>query len=214
MEMILLSLNSDPEENWPVDRAEIRRLVKAWRDSGRDAKKTLKSLPDLKPYEFDEDGNLSCRVALLPVGSGLQATPPSAETPLKKTIRELLIYEARRDFIRLLLDPLREELSEDPCARCDLYFLKKTARQTVYCSRKCGRDGTAAFATKKRLRDQRNRKLIVATELSQKWTTAHTRDDWKQWISKHPRGVKEELTPKFLTRAVNKGDLLPPKKER
>jgi hypothetical protein len=236
MDLILLSLNSAPHENWPVDRAEIRRLVNVWQDSGRDARKTLKRLQDLKPYNFNEDGNLSCQATLFPVGSGLQTVPlaPPPATSLEERLKEVsgnppgaffmtcntpqpsveewLVDQARRDFIRLLLHPLREKLSDRPCARCDRYFLKKTARQTEYCSRKCSRDGTAAFATKKRLRDQHSRKLTVAAELAQKWITVRTKDDWKQWVAKHPRGVREEITPKFLTRAVNKGGLMPPKK--
>jgi hypothetical protein len=121
-------------------------------------------------------------------------------------------HEVRLVFIDLLINPLRDKLSENPCARCDNYYLKKTARQKVYCSRKCGKDGTAAFATKKRWEKQHANKLRVAAEEAQKWITAVTKLDWKQWVSRQKAGRNAEITPKFLTRAINKGEITPPTK--
>lgn len=116
-------------------------------------------------------------------------------------------------FGELVTNPLCEKLG-GPCARCGDYYIKKTARQNTYCSLRCGRASTAAYATKKRLQDERSRKLAVASDLKQKWITTRTKEDWKQWVSKQPRGKRMEITPKFLTRAVNKGELVPPIKEK
>ncbi len=54
----------------------------------------------------------------------------------------------------------------------------------------------------------------MAAELAEKWTTNRTKDGWKEWVSKQPAGVKAEITPKFLTRAVNDYGLVEPMKGR
>ena len=42
-----------------------------------------------------------------------------------------------------------------------------------------------------------------------KWESMATRQDWKHWVAQ-----KTGIDPRFLTRAVTKGDLVPPKKEK
>ncbi len=44
----------------------------------------------------------------------------------------------------------------------------------------------------------------------QKWATTRPKDDWKGFVSKR----EADITPKFLTRAVNKGELKAPTKGR
>jgi hypothetical protein len=62
--------------------------------------------------------------------------------------------------------------------------------------------------------DAREAKLRVAAELAEMWSTARTRDEWKQWVSVRPAAVEAEITPKFLTRAVNYYGLVAPTKGR
>jgi hypothetical protein len=210
MEAILIALNGE----LPLRRAEMRRLVKAWQDSERNVRKMLRIVPELKPYLFAETGWPPCRALLFPEGSGLRIILMPEGPNVSMSREELIEDEARLMFLQLLLNPLRDKLSERPCARCGNYYLKKTARQEVYSQRKCAKNGTAAFATKKRLQEQHSQKLRVAAELASKWTTARTKDGWKQWVSKQPAGVKEEISSKFLTRAVNHYGLVEPKKGR
>jgi hypothetical protein len=37
---------------------------------------------------------------------------------------------------------------------------------------------------------------------------------WKRWVCQQPKGKAISLTPRFLTRAVNNGELKEPVKER
>ncbi len=112
-------------------------------------------------------------------------------------------------FALWTLNPEQDKLA-GPCARCGRYYLKKRSSQKVYCSRRCGNVATAVARTRKRLADEHADKLRRAAKAAQKWITARTQDDWKVFVSKREPGI----TPKFLTRAVNKGELKAPTKGR
>jgi hypothetical protein len=105
------------------------------------------------------------------------------------------------------LNPEWDKLT-GPCARCDNYYIKKRASQKVYCSRRCGNTATAVARTRERLDKEHADKLRRSQAAMQKWTTTRTKDDWKIFVSKR----EPDITPKFLTRAVNKGELKPPTK--
>ena len=49
-----------------------------------------------------------------------------------------------------------------PCPRCDRYYIKKRASQTVYCSRRCGNAATAVARTRERIASERRDKLARA----------------------------------------------------
>lgn len=205
MELILGALNDENE----VRRSEMRRLVQAWENSGRDVRKLLKTNGELGPYLYGKQGP-TWRAVAIPSGSGLEISiMPEGPNDKPLTARELVIDEARLVFLRLLTHPAREKLSSNPCARCDRYYQKRTARNKVYCSRKCSKDGTAAFATKKRLEEEHAAKISRAKAAIQGWITAHTKLDWKEFVARK----QPDITPKFLTRAVNKGEITaPPRK--
>jgi hypothetical protein len=199
--------------NWA--REPLRQLVRAWEDSGRNVQKM--SHAGLKEYLWGAAHFPPPHVGLIPYGSGLQLEVRLDVASPRRDIDCVSLPARIADmayaiFVDLLIHPWRDKLCEKPCARCDEYYIKKTARQKVYCSRKCAKDGTAAFATKKRLQEQRASKLQVAAEEAQRWTTATTKLDWKHWVSRQRAGRKAEITPKFLTRAVNKGEIKPPTK--
>jgi hypothetical protein len=93
-----------------------------------------------------------------------------------------------------------------PCPRCGRYFLRKTVKQKVYCSRNCGSLASARASTLKRRNDEHAQKLLRASEAAAMWNPQNTRRGWKEFVSsKHP-----DMTPKFLTRAVNRGELHDP----
>lgn len=210
MEAVVYWLNTD---GTTLSCAELKRLVEAWNNSGRNLARMLESHSELYPYIYHDNGTSPFQGILVVDGSGL-AIGISALIGVNRWVlpEHRSIDLARQMFIELLINPQRELLSDKPCARCGRYYCKKTARQKVYCSRKCGKDGTAAYATKKRLRAERQNKLLVAAGEAQKWTSARTKEDWKRWVSKQAAGRHEGLTPKFLTRAVNKGELTEPTK--
>jgi len=186
--------------------------VELWNRSGRNAEALLAEHRYLRLKLREQPWTAKVFVS----GSGLEllVAPPASllRFPPPPEGTQVAIENARLAFLALLLFPGRDWLSERPCARCDRYYFRKTARQKVYCSRKCGKDGTAAFATRQRLAAEHELKLKVASQEAQIWASARTKDDWKTWVCKRPSGRREGLTPKFLTRAVNKGELTEPTK--
>ena len=93
-----------------------------------------------------------------------------------------------------------------PCPRCNRYYIKKRTTQTIYCSRRCGNAMTAVARTRERIASERADKLARAQAAIKKWKPTDKREDWKHWVAE-----KTEIDLRFLTRAVNKGDLMPPK---
>jgi hypothetical protein len=58
------------------------------------------------------------------------------------------------------------------------------------------------------LSEERYDKLLLVKAALRDWQrTANTREDWKHWVANQV-GVHK----RFITIAVNKGDLVPPKK--
>jgi len=66
----------------------------------------------------------------------------------------------------------------------------------------------ALAATRKRREAERAENLLIAQRGIEEWATVRTRDPWKQWVS-----AQTKITPKWLTRAVNRGELRPPIKD-
>jgi hypothetical protein len=93
-----------------------------------------------------------------------------------------------------------------PCAWCENYYVMNTARQTKYCTRRCSSLATATVSTSQRLANQYADKLLRASTAADQWAKTRTSLSWKQWVS-----VREpDISPKWLTRAVNNGDLKSP----
>jgi hypothetical protein len=205
MSAILTALNDEH----PIRRGEMRRLVEAWQESDRDAAKLMRKCPELKPYLYDKKGKPRWLAIPICRGSGFQVMVSVEGPPHPKT--DLIRDEARLMFLRLLLNPLRDRLSEHPCARarCGKYFLKTTASNTVYCSRKCNKADTARSSREQTLEKERVEKLKRATAAATEWLLARTTLDWKRWVAKrHP-----DITLTFLTQAVNNKKLSEPRKD-
>lgn len=112
--------------------------------------------------------------------------------------------EVLGDFMMLIANP-RWELLGGPCARCGDYFVKHTKRQKVYCSRNCSSAATAIPAMKRRRQEEQARKIRSAQQCIAEWGKTKRRLGWKQWVSN-----ETEFTIRWLSRAVNRGALLPP----
>lgn len=179
--------------------AELRRLVKAWQESGPNLAKML-----------DADKVLARRAKLgrthlVPTKTGKghllwQPIPPDFNPLSWKD-------HALAHFLDLVINPQWYKLG-GPCARCGRYYVKKTARQKTYCSRKCGSAFTANVIIRKEREKEHTRKLLRAQIAADSWRIARTRLPWKQWVS-----LKTKLTVKWLTRAANKGQLREPSRE-
>jgi len=145
---------------------------------------------------------------------------PSWEHILKRELTPEQVQQMRPErFAALLfhvgtLNPEWDKLA-GPCARCGRYYLKSRSSQEVYCSRRCGNAATAVARTRERLDKEHVDKLRRAGAAAQKWAKewrqGRTQRDWKQW-KQRVQEIEPDITPKFLTRAVNKGELREPKR--
>jgi hypothetical protein len=200
-------------------RRRLRQLVKAWQDSG----------PNLEQMTYGSHKQLLTPLQLICVGHWMPTTTGRAVLYVQPDVHGLeelvgrhrvheqqpngrweLTPEANAwiEFGFFTLNPHCEELA-GPCARCDRYYIKKRASQKVYCSRRCGNAATAVVRTRERIADERADKLTRAKAAMKKWKPAATRQDWKTWVA-----GKTGIDQRFLTRAVTKGDLVPPQKEK
>src|ERR1035441_10147191 len=176
--------------------SELRRLVKAWLESGPDLKKMLEA--DKVLSRNVRHG----RTLLVATGGGrghlLWLPNPPCSSPASWD------YQALAMFMDLIVHPYWEKLG-GPCARCGDYYIKKTRRQKVYCSQRCGSANTALPAVRKKRAGEHARKLHSAQEALLHWKPTSNERGWKEWISK-----RTGLSINWLTRAVNKGELFPP----
>jgi hypothetical protein len=175
---------------------ELRRLVTAWQKSG----------PNLAEM-LGVDRALEARVKhgrtlLVPTRTGkghLLWLPSPAGFDASSWKDQALAH-----FMDLIVNPQWHKLG-GPCARCGKYYVKKTARQKAYCSRRCGSMNTAMASTKRKREEERSDKMRRAQAAADKWAPTGTRQPWKRWVS-----MQTEITVKWLTRAVNRGDLRSP----
>lgn len=177
---------------------ELRRLVKAWQMSG----------PNLAEM-FKDDTILAARTKhgrtlLVPTRTGKahlhwRPNPPDFNPRSWKD-------HALTHFMDLIVNP-RWHMLGGPCARCGKYYVKKTARQKAYCSRRCGSVATAAATTRKRREEAHAEKVREAQAAVDELTKIRTRLPWKHWVS-----ARTKVTVKWLTRAVNRGELRMPVK--
>jgi hypothetical protein len=183
--------------NNEVDGVELRRLVVAWRECDS----SLLGLW-LKDPELQDDMSKG-RFFIQPHGIGgkIMHIPYGAVNPGLSSRKAALAM-----FTSLMTHP-RIEAFGGPCKRCSRYYLRKTTRQSIYCSRRCGAANNATFYTRARREKIHKEKLDLAKSAVTEWTPGRNNRDWK-------RGVAREagVTVKWLTRAVNKGDLSGPTK--
>lgn len=210
------ALNS---ETYRELRLHLRAWVEAWQASGPNLKKMFGSLHSPQREAL----TVAMRTIWIPADGAkaeLLFVPDYPE--LERLLGEQRVWlkgvddkrrltpevEAMTLFHLLAVAPGCEKIA-GPCLRCGRYYIKKRASQKVYCSRRCGNAATAVVRTRERIADERKEKLVRAKAAMKKWKSTATRQDWKHWVAQ-----KTEIDLRFLTRAVTKGDLVPPDKEK
>jgi hypothetical protein len=177
----------------------LRKIVHAWWKSGPNPQKFCLANPKVRA---DADSFWSQRGVNLYWGdSGTASCWHTLLDERGSTPNE----EAIRFFLLLITNPYANRLA-GPCDRCGTYYIKKRASQKVYCSRRCGNATTATVRTREQRVQNHVDKLRRSRTAIQKWTRTRTKCDWKQWVSRR----EPDITPKFLTRAVNRGELKVP----
>jgi hypothetical protein len=198
LERICDVLNSSA---YPNRQRELRQFVQRWRVSGPNLEKML-----------DEDEALADELQNSWFGKYISGAHGRAHILLRpKKLKHNDHEYAVGMFAALTLHPECERL-QGPCAyrRCGKYYLQKTRRKTDFCSRPCQQKAGGLRHRQAQLTELRNEKLRKAEVAIRQWRTSRKRLDWMTWVCRHI----PEITRTFLTRAVNKGDLIPPTDNR
>jgi hypothetical protein len=177
-------------------RDELRRLFHAWLASGTNLLQLFKDQPEV------QESCMRGKTILSPTRDGdpQLAWLPDVSARLKTGAkRNAMVW-----FAQFLINPLAKKMA-GPCARCGEYYIKSTVRQKVYCSKDCGTRQTGASATQRR-RDRERVALIGAVQkVIDPYGDARRRQDWRVWTCE-----KTGVSQKWLSRALNKGELHPP----
>ena len=135
VENLVAGLN-EAEPIYPEGQKLLRELVVKWANCGRSFNRLLKKEPALATLIGQ-----SWKAFPLPASDGgaYLCVIPSPRTSNLSPGSAFALYL----FMNFLVHRGAQRLG-GPCTRCHRYFVKKTMRQTVYCSRKCAKDATAA----------------------------------------------------------------------
>ena len=175
----------------------LRELVRRWVDSGPNLRKMFAQDPELQRRA--NEGRTILYAA--PNGRGyLEWTPLIVRRNEVETPQDV----AFGYFMMLITNPEWHTLS-GPCSRCDKYFLRRRRGKRVYCSKTCSSHATALTSVQKRRKREHNEKLKRARTAIKNWQMTSRRTDWKRWVCQDV-----VFTPRWLTRAVNSGQLIPP----
>jgi hypothetical protein len=121
----------------------------------------------------------------------------------KKPAHAFCVYDLHWLFLNVLRNPLRNDIAN--CDRCGKWFLNRSGhRNKRFCQRRCAVLDAVTRSVKQRRERTRQEKLKRARAAIREWTGGKS-DDWKQRVS-----VQTGLSAKFLTRALNQGDLKSP----
>ncbi len=198
-----LQMICDGLNDWPTDPAnlELRRLIAAWHKSGPNLKAMLGADPALSQNLMSD-----FRALYYPTESGrahILFSPHGDPQDVHS--------DARARFMWITLSPDWNKFG-GPCPRCGKYFIRKTAKQSVYCSRRCASQDTAIKRTTEVRQERHLHKLNVAKEAiiewGKLWKRGRVKKGWKEWVAAY--NPHAEITTRFLTRAVNQGALEAP----
>ena len=124
--------------------------------------------------------------------------PPRKDNPCARARRAALSA-----FVQFVQHPLCDRLGK--CVRCGRYFYGRPGQKCCPYPRRCGSSLAAIRATNKRWKEQRIEKLRLAQKAIADWKRLKRRPRWKTWVTK-----RIAISEKFLSRAVNGGELKPP----
>lgn len=186
-------------------REELRKLVERWKKSGPNLEQMLENDPRLlrelermwrMKYILHKSGKATLAV---------DVKRPS--TRVEEDAKPHLHRQAVSLFAAFTLMPDLNQL-RGPCeyGRCGKYFVAGRKPDTPYCSRTCSQRASASLNTKRKQDETRRDKLHRAAVAIREWETGRRNVEWRDWVC----AQHTDITPKFLTRALRKRDLLPP----
>lgn len=181
------------------DAEKLRRIIEAWQKAREE-----------HPYELTSKMKLSAtdRRSLENATKGRHLT-----ANLDGTLR--LVFSGRRDpaaerFINLMgSTTYTQQLLGGKCANCECWYVRKTVRPSIYCSRPCAINGQKAKERKGKHDDLvEDINQAVLNYESLKPDSRLRRHGWKAYVIE-ATGV----SPNMLTRLIKKGDARVPEGE-
>jgi hypothetical protein len=190
----------------------LRNLVERWRESDWHLAECFKRHPEMEDQVVELLRHQPLRLLASSSGPSLLINPfvPLGLFGVRYVPRgrDKPVMRARRDaitlFIRLVQHPDHTRLGK--CLRCKCYFFGRPGQKCCPRPRRCGSYRAAIEATKRRWRQERAEKLERARAACQEWESLKPRTTRNGWVAK-----RAGVTQKWLTRAVNRGDLKVPK---
>lgn len=194
-----LSILNQEDPYYTERRRELRSLVAKWQACGQSFQKMIS-----RPVQKDGELAIALQTGWTAFLGADGKFRISRDT---QTVAFTPRGVARTAFALLMNDPDLNLLG-GPCDRCGRYFKKKRANHKLYCDRDCAHLASAAKSTNERLQRDREDKLKRAKLRIAQWQDLKRKPKigWKKWIVI----AAPDLSVSFLTRAVNKGDLIPP----
>jgi hypothetical protein len=188
-----------------VQREEIHQLLQAWDRVGRDYRRWKVEQPD--QFKIIRCTVQDTRHAFDPSRHNEPEQEPTlvrlyefGQLSAMGVIREQGRYANHWRFVELLRNPLRADIRV--CDRCGRWFLNQSGhRNKRFCARRCAVLNAVTRSVKKRREKNRSDKLQRARRAIRDWTP-RVGSDWKDWTAK-----RTGLSSKFITRAVNRGEL-------
>lgn len=122
----------------------------------------------------------------------------------QKPVQESARY-ACLAFSELASSPLRDRVGK--CDRCGRYYVSEGAYlRKRFCSRSCAKSEFAVRATQRRREQETEQKRRAVAQAIHALETRRRRPvNWKEWVSE-----QAGVTKKWITRAINRGEIRPP----
>jgi len=118
--------------------------------------------------------------------------------------------EAVSLFFQFITGPFQRDIAW--CKRCRKYFWNRSGHANkAYCNSRCASADTAERVTRERRNREHQAKLKSVQNAVQRFeqsTGKRSRLDWKPWVK---RQCGPDVTLHFITRAINRGEIMPPK---
>lgn len=176
-------------------QAELRRLIGVWFRSGQTVRRVFRAEETLNRSE------VKLEALVVPVigrtGRILLGYLPGSGSDPKLT--------ALSTFVHFLLNPENMRLG-GPCPRCGIYFYKQILRgDHRYCSTQCSRKETSLTSHRNERKEAKRIKIEKVNGMIKMLKKSQIKE-WKKAIT----GLDPEIKPHWLTRAVNRGEIVEP----
>ncbi len=180
------------------------RCLKAWMDEWNQAQREFAQWGKAFPESYKKVKN-SIRLNRAELKTGRDNRAELGYQHTGKWYESIGRNEAAWIFAEFISGPLYDGISK--CDRCCRYFINISAyRNKRYCTRQCSKAGTALQSTRMRRQMERTERIKKAKKGIRDFLSLKLKvEDPKRWVAEHAG-----ITRKWLTQAINRGDLKPP----